>query len=142
MIHHNSIQFKVIVLVAVLMIATAASGEDTETPLEQDQVALLATPTFHAGFPTTRADSVELQILGSALWSGINSSAISGNYAFVTLMHGMWVLDVSTPSSPTLVAELYLGGGDQVIIKGNYAIVAVVPPISQADLKRVMRLRL
>lgn len=73
------------------------------------------------------ADTIELEVIGSELWSGFTSAAVSGNYAFVSLQHGLWVIDVSDPTAQVVVADLYLGGGGSVRIQGSYAFVAATP---------------
>lgn len=72
-------------------------------------------------------DTIELEVIGSELWSGFTSSGVSGNYAFVSLQHGLWVFDVSDPATPSVVADLHLNGGGRVRIQGSYAFVAARP---------------
>ena len=94
--------------------------------LDLDRLSSSTLPTHRDRGAATAGllpDTVEFIHQSTNLWSGFTSSAISGDYAYVTLLPGLWVYDISTPSAPVHVAELYLGGGRDIAVSGDYAFV-------------------
>jgi hypothetical protein len=67
--------------------------------------------------------------LGSTLWSGVCDVKIQGNYAYCAFFNGLVILDITNPTSPTFVSQLYIGGdyanydrrqGQRIFVLGNY----------------------
>ncbi|MDH4157764.1 MAG: hypothetical protein OEW00_10865, partial [candidate division Zixibacteria bacterium] len=73
---------------------------------------------------------MSLTFRSGALWSDCKDVAVSGDFAYVTMYHGLSIFDVSDPTAPALVSEIYLkeGRADDVTVDGRYVYVAVRGP--------------
>ena len=63
-----------------------------------------------ASRPATLESASEsmLRYVGGCMWSGSQDVAVSDGYAYLAMHHGLAMLDISNPSSPTLEAFLFL----------------------------------
>ncbi len=59
--------------------------------------------------PLVEAQNVEY--IGSTLWTRINDTKVSGNYAYCVFGNGLVILDISNPSSPVFLSQLFLQTG-------------------------------
>jgi hypothetical protein len=78
----------------------------------------------------------------STIFKDVSGMAVKGNYAYVTANGIFKIVDVSTPSSPTLVADyeitpcqegIYFHDTMDVFVKGNYAYIAVEEQFHDGD---------
>ncbi len=67
-------------------------------------------------------DSVEINLVGTGLWSYIDGYAIEGDYAFCAMKFGLMIVDISDPANPVAVSQYYLpvGNGVDVAVSGKY----------------------
>lgn len=61
--------------------------------------------------PNDSGDPYPIDYLGSSFWSYVQDAVVQGNYAFCNFIHGLLVLDISDPTTPTPVARLDIERG-------------------------------
>lgn len=77
--------------------------------------------------PQSHLDAeVTIDYLGSTLWTNVNDLIVIGDYAYCAMTYGFRVYDVSDPSDPEPVSQVFFPGGDGtgLAIIGDYAYVA------------------
>ncbi|MDH7512422.1 MAG: hypothetical protein QHH14_05705 [Clostridiales bacterium] len=70
------------------------------------------------GFPS------RLTYAGSALWTKAHDISIEENLGYCAFLNGLVVLDLSDLKKPTLLSQLYLGGGYAIAVRQKTAYVA------------------
>ena len=72
------------------------------------------------------SEDVTIEYLGSTLWSRMNDATVVGDHAFCAMFFGLLVLDVSDPTTPTVVSRMYLPEGDDYVlaVSGKHAFLA------------------
>jgi len=64
----------------------------------------------------------DVEYVNSTLWSEINDVSVVDNYAYCVFNNGLGIIDVSDPSSPSLINQLYFQSyGRYIDVAGNYA---------------------
>jgi len=79
------------------------------------------------------ADDITIEYVGSTLWKQANDVAISGNYAYCAMGYGLYVLDISTPSSPAYVSKLKFSRATKIRISDDLAYLIAVEDSSGVD---------
>ncbi len=62
-------------------------------------------------------------VLGPAGNSNLTHSAIQGDYLYYTVGGGLFVVDISTPTAPSIVNASTIAGAGSVVVSGRYAYV-------------------
>lgn len=71
------------------------------------------------------AEGQSIEYIGSTFWSGVNDVVVRGDYCYCAFLHGLVILDVSSPAEPIFVSQLfYQGEGNGIFISGDYAFLA------------------
>ncbi len=70
-------------------------------------------------------EQIGISYFNSAMWQGLTGFEKSGDYLYCTMYYGLLVLDVSDPSNPEFVSQLFMDKGKGVCVKvyGNIAYV-------------------
>lgn len=67
------------------------------------------TPSYGSQSATASPlDAVTFTYEGSTLYRDLRAVKVSGNYAFCTMPYGLQIIDISVPSAPVRVSELYI----------------------------------
>ena len=65
------------------------------------------------------------EYVSSTLWSDLNDVDVLGDYAYCVFRNGMTIVDISDPSSPFTIGQVYCQGeGVDIEIAGDYAFVS------------------
>jgi hypothetical protein len=70
------------------------------------------------------APEVEIELLGSCLWTKTTHVAIDSPYAYCAVPYGLMILDVGVSTAPEYLSRIYLPGAYDVTLAGDYAYVA------------------
>ncbi len=103
--------------------ATLSTGSFTKTTIVAGRYAYVADEDGSAFKIFSLATSSPAQV-GTYSFVGIRGVAVSGRYAYVMSSSALRVIDISNPTSPTLVGSVSLGGAAvDVVVAGRHAYV-------------------
>jgi hypothetical protein len=68
-------------------------------------------------------NAIDINYVGSTLWSNIRAVSVQGDYAFCAMQHGLMILDISDVANPEFVTKYYIpdGSGYDIVVIGTYA---------------------
>jgi len=83
-------------------------------------------PRTIAGSHAAPANLVIMEYMGSTLWTGVIDVVVQGGFAYCSMIEGLAVLNVSDPSTPILVGQLFLPntGKRQLVVRGDFVYLA------------------
>lgn len=71
--------------------------------------------------PVMAQDELSFSYVGSGFWMDFKDAAIQDDYVYLVGRYGLFILDVSNPSSPQLLSHFHLPPCKQLAVSGGYA---------------------
>ncbi len=79
---------------------------------------------FSSGFKSSAQEMPALVLAGSSLWSKAYDIFMEGNIGYCSFLNGLVILDLTDIKKPTLISQLYLGGGYSITVRDKIAFLA------------------